>query len=78
MYDDRTLLTRQIAADLRSFFSREVFQTVIPRSVRLAEAPSHGKPITVYDMKSRGAVSYRKLAQEILDHEEVRAATGAA
>ena len=78
MYDDRTLLTRQIAADLRSFFSREVFQTVIPRSVRLAEAPSHGKPITVYDVKSRGAAGYRKLAQEILDHEEERAATGAA
>ncbi len=49
MYDERTNLTRQVAADLREFFGDEVFRTVIPRSIRLAEAPSHGKPILLYD-----------------------------
>jgi chromosome partitioning protein len=72
MYDDRTNLTRQVAADLKSFFKDEVFQTVIPRSVRLAEAPSFGKPILTYDPRSRGAESYIKLAKEILDHEQTR------
>jgi chromosome partitioning protein len=66
MFDDRTNLTRQVAADLRSFFGEQVFQTVIPRSVRLAEAPSYGKPILSYDVRSRGAESYIKLAKEIL------------
>jgi chromosome partitioning protein len=72
MYDDRTNLTRQVAADLKEFFGREVFQTVIPRSIRLAEAPSFGKPILTYDPRSRGAESYIKLAKEILDHEQNR------
>ncbi len=70
MYDDRTNLTRQVAQDLREFFGKEVFQTVIPRSVRLAEAPSHGKPILLYDLRSRGAESYIRLAKEILAHEQ--------
>jgi len=70
MYDDRTNLTRQVAADLREFFSEEVFATVIPRSIRLAEAPSHGKPILLYDVRSRGAESYIKLAKEILEHDQ--------
>jgi chromosome partitioning protein len=70
MYDDRTNLTRQVASDLKSFFGDEVFKTVIPRSVRLAEAPSFGKPILTYDPRSRGAESYIKLAKEILDHEQ--------
>ena len=72
MYDDRTNLTRQVAADLREFFKDEVFRTVIPRSVRLAEAPSFGKPILTYDPRSNGAESYIKLAKEILDHEQTR------
>ncbi len=72
MYDDRTNLTRQVAADLKEFFGGEVFQTVIPRSIRLAEAPSFGKPILTYDPRSRGAESYIKLAKEILDHEQNR------
>ena len=72
MYDDRTNLTRQVAADLREFFKDEVFRTVIPRSVRLAEAPSFGKPILTYDPRSKGAESYIKLAKEILDHEQTR------
>ncbi len=72
MFDDRTNLTRQVAADLRDFFKDEVFRTVIPRSVRLAEAPSFGKPILTYDPRSKGAESYIKLAKEILDHEQNR------
>ncbi len=70
MYDDRTNLARQVAADLREFFEEEVFATVIPRSIRLAEAPSHGKPILLYDLRSRGAESYIKLAKEILKHDQ--------
>jgi len=69
MYDDRTNLTRQVAADLREFFGNQVFQTIIPRSIRLAEAPSFGKPILAYDPRSRGAESYIRLAKEILDNE---------
>jgi chromosome partitioning protein len=70
MFDDRTNLTRQVAADLRDFFGDQVFKTVIPRSVRLAEAPSHGQTILTYDVRSRGAESYIRLAKEILDHEQ--------
>jgi chromosome partitioning protein len=66
MYDDRMNLTRQVEQDLRDFFEERVFRTVIPRSVRLAEAPSFGKPILVYDVRSRGAESYIQLAKEIL------------
>jgi chromosome partitioning protein len=78
MFDDRTNLTRQVAADLREFFKDEVFRTVIPRSVRLAEAPSFGKPILTYDPRSKGAESYIKLAKEILDHEQKRTAAQSA
>ena len=70
MYDDRTNLTRQVESDLREFFRDEVFRTVIPRSIRLAEAPSFGKPIISYDVRSRGAESYIQLAKEILAHEQ--------
>jgi chromosome partitioning protein len=75
MYDDRTNLTRQVATDLKEFFTAEVFETVIPRSVRLAEAPSFGKPILAYDVRSRGAESYIKLAKEIIANEQRRRAT---
>jgi chromosome partitioning protein len=70
MYDDRTNLTRQVAEDLRDFFSDDVLSTIIPRSIRLAEAPSYGKPILMYDPRSRGAESYIKLAKEILANEQ--------
>ena len=70
MYDDRTNLTRQVAKDLRDFFGDEVFRTIIPRSVRLAEAPSYGKPILLYDVRSRGAESYIQLAKEILQNDQ--------
>jgi chromosome partitioning protein len=72
MYDDRTNLTRQVANDLREFFKEQVFKTVIPRSVRLAEAPSFGKPILTYDPRSRGAECYIKLAKEILENAKTR------
>lgn len=72
MFDDRTNLTRQVAADLKQFFADQVFVSVIPRSIRLAEAPSFGKPILAYDPRSRGAESYIQLAKEILDHEQGR------
>jgi chromosome partitioning protein len=70
MFDDRTNLTRQVAHDLKEFFEDQVFRTVIPRSIRLAEAPSFGKPILAYDPRSRGAESYIQLAKEILEHEQ--------
>jgi chromosome partitioning protein len=66
MYDDRTNLTKQVENDLREFFGKEVFKTVIPRSIRLAEAPSFGKTILAYDPRSRGAEAYIQLAKEIL------------
>ena len=69
MYDERTNLTRTVADDLRDFFQDDVLTTIIPRSVRLAEAPSHGKPILMYDPRSRGAEGYLKLAREILENE---------
>jgi len=72
MFDDRTNLTRQVASDLKEFFGDRVFGTVIPRSIRLAEAPSFGKPILAYDPRSKGAESYIQLAKEILDHEQNR------
>ncbi|MCC6291157.1 MAG: ParA family protein [Bryobacterales bacterium] len=70
MYDDRTNLARQVADDLKEFFEKEVFQTVIARSIRLAEAPSHGKPILQYDVRSKAAESYIKLAKEILENDQ--------
>jgi chromosome partitioning protein len=72
MYDERTNLSRQVAEDLRDFFTDQVLTTVIPRSIRLAEAPSYGKPILMYDPRSRGAESYIKLAKEILANEQRR------
>lgn len=69
MYDDRTNLARTVAEDLRDFFPEQVFSTIIPRSIRLAEAPSHGKPILSYDPRSRGAESYINLAKEIIRNE---------
>jgi chromosome partitioning protein len=70
MYDDRTNLTRQVEVDLREFFGQQVFRTVIPRSIRLAEAPSFGKTILTYDPRSRGAESYIQLAKEVMAHEQ--------
>lgn len=66
MYDDRTNLGQLVARDVRDFFKDKVFNTIIPRNVRLGEAPSHGLPAVLYDGKSRGAAAYVALAQELL------------
>ncbi len=68
MYDERTNLSAAVAKDLRDFYGSQVLKSVIPRNVRLAEAPSYGKPIILYDPRSRGAESYFELAKEILSH----------
>lgn len=65
MYDERTNLGQQVANDVRAFFQEKVYQTVIPRNVRLGEAPSHGLPVMVYDPKSKGAEAYGALAREL-------------
>jgi chromosome partitioning protein len=67
MYDSRTRLSQQVVDEVRDFFAERVFDTMIPRTVRLAEAPSHGKPVTVYDPSGRGSDAYRRLAKEVLD-----------
>jgi len=76
MYDERTNLSAAVAADLRDFYGLQVFQTVIPRNVRLAEAPSYGKPIITYDAHSKGAEAYSQLAREII-HEQKSAGSRA-
>ncbi len=68
MYDERTNLSAAVAKDLRDFYGPQVLKTVIPRNVRLAEAPSFGKSILLYDPKSKGAESYVQLTQEIIEH----------
>ena len=68
MYDSRLNLSQQVADEARKFFAERVYRTVIPRNVRLSEAPSFGKPIVLYDPHSTGAESYRELAREVLDH----------
>jgi chromosome partitioning protein len=77
MYDERTTLSRQVATDLRSFFGSQVFSSLIPRNVRLAEAPSFGKPIIFYDIHSKGAEGYTQLAQEVIANAEKRVGSGA-
>ena len=77
MYDERTTLTRQVASDLKEFFREDLFSTVIPRNVRLAEAPSHGRPILHYDPRSKGAESYLNLAKELLSRCQARATSQA-
>jgi chromosome partitioning protein len=67
MFDERTNLAQQVAKDVRDFFKEKVFRTVIPRNVRLGEAPSHGMPVMLYDGRSRGAEAYFALAREFLE-----------
>jgi chromosome partitioning protein len=69
MYDVRNNLSRQVSEEIRAHFPTETFEAVIPRNVRLSEAPSHGKPIILYDIASRGATSYLELAKEIIQRE---------
>ena len=70
MYDERTRLSRDVERELREHFSSLVFQTVIPRSVKVAEAPSYGEPVTDHSPGSRGAAAYRHLASELLEREQ--------
>ncbi|MBI1955142.1 MAG: ParA family protein [Acidobacteria bacterium] len=72
MFDERTTLARQVAEELRRHFPGKIFQTTIPRNVRLAEAPSYGQPILLYDVRSRGAEAYIRLAKELLARESLK------
>jgi chromosome partitioning protein len=71
MYDDRTNLAQQVTETLREFFKDRLFRTVIPRNIRLAEAPSHGKPVALYDARSRGAEAYFELAAEFMERNKI-------
>lgn len=77
MFDERTNLANQVVNDLRDFLGAQVFATIIPRNIRLAEAPSYGKPIILYDIKSRGAESYLKLAKEVMQNDKEGTRQGA-
>lgn len=68
MYDSRTHLANDVLGEVRKYFAKELYNTIIPRGVRLGEAPSYGQPINIYDTKSKGAEVYRALAQEVLQH----------
>lgn len=70
MFDARTNLAIQVVDEVKNYFGNKVFRTVIPRNVRLSEAPSHGKPVIIYDPRSRGALLYQELAQEVIEHEK--------
>jgi len=72
MFDGRNTLSRQVAEEVRKFFGKKVYNTVIPRNVTLAEAPSHGKPAVFYDMRSKGSQSYLSFAMEFLSEESTR------
>jgi chromosome partitioning protein len=76
MFDERTNLAHQVRDDLKDFFGDQVFATVIPRNVRLAEAPSYGKPVMLYDPQCRGAESYLELAKEVINHAQKGVGTG--
>jgi chromosome partitioning protein len=67
MYDERTNLAQQVSQELKKFFEKKLLATIIPRNIRLAEAPSYGKPVLLYDVRSRGAESYIRLAKELMD-----------
>ncbi len=69
MYDGRSIISRQIAAEIKKFFTKKLYEIVIPRNVRLSEAPSHGKPILLHDPKCNGAKAYRALTEEFLSKE---------
>lgn len=74
MFDDRTNLSQQVRDNLVGFFAERIFKTTIPRNIRLAEAPSHGKPVALYDPRSRGAEAYRNLALELLERNGMKTA----
>ena len=71
MYDVRTNLSNQVVESVKNSLDTNIYETMIPRNIRLAEAPSHGIPINMYESKSAGAESYRNLAQEIIDRKDI-------
>jgi chromosome partitioning protein len=77
MYDERTNLGQQVANDVRQYFKEKTFDTVIPRNIRLGEAPSHGLPVVLYDVKSRGSEAYLALARELLERDARKASLSA-
>jgi chromosome partitioning protein len=77
MYDDRTILAQQVTDELKKYFGDKLLETIIPRNIRLAEAPSYGKPVLLYDVRSRGAESYIRLAKELMSRSQAKAAAAA-
>ena len=77
MYSPRVNLSKQVEDEIREHFPNEVCRTIIPRNVRISEAPSFGQPVILYDVRSKGAESYLLLAEEILSHDQKSAGTGA-
>jgi chromosome partitioning protein len=71
MYDPRNNLSGQVVADVRQFMGEKVYQTIIPRNVRVSEAPSYGKPVLLYDLKCVGSQAYLRLASEIIQREKI-------
>lgn len=71
MYDARTNLSLQVVENVKNNLNTTIYKTIIPRNIRLAEAPSHGLPINLYDSKSAGAESYRLLAKEVIEREDI-------
>ena len=78
MYDDRTNLAQQVTETLREYFQDRLYQTVIPRNIRLAEAPSHGRPVALYDSRSRGTQAYFELVGEFLARNQIEIPSKAA
>ena len=76
MYDKRNSLSDAVASDVRAYFGDKVYETVIPRNVRVSEAPSHGKPVLLYDLKCPGSRAYMQLASEVLKRESVPESSG--
>ena len=77
MYDDRTILAQQVTEELKKYFGEKLLETIIPRNIRLAEAPSYGKPVLLYDVRSRGAESYIRLAKELMERAKTKATPSA-
>ncbi len=69
MYDNRTNLSRDVVEEVKRYFKGKIFKAIVPRNVRVSEAPSYGKPVVLYDAKSKGARAYKKLAQEVISNE---------